>query len=621
MIATTALRSWQSVAGLAEELLSAWGAWAPTMTADGRRVAYVSDRTGTPQLWVSDLSPGTEALRLELSHDPVLSVHWSPDGRWLAAAVATDGGVRNEVWVVRPDGRDARRVAGGSHHAMLGPWARAGHELVVTLASEQFGEANRAVGIDPETGEQTPVAIGGLISVLDLTADGHYVLLRDGTRGAEFCRMVDRYSDKDFPLLPYEETGSTDVGMLRPAPPPRPGEGSAAMAAYIVTDAGLHRRELLAVGLRADASRIAAGPIAAREDAEVELADADATGRRLLVVWNVEGRSEVELIDAGTGDRTPCPGLPGQVVSGAVLSRDGRCAALCVEGPSQPRAIWRLDTETFGWDRITEPSLPDDADLIEPDLVRLPAHDGLPLTGWLYTARDGETRSGAAMLSLHGGPEAQERPTFSPQHQVLAAAGITVLAPNVRGSSGFGKAFVHADDRYGRVDGLRDVATCAEWLLERGLVSPGRLAVTGRSYGGYATLMSLVRHPDLFAAGVDICGMSDLETFFRDSEPWIAAAAVSKYGHPVHDKALLAELSPLGSVERIDAPVLVVHGELDTNVPLGEAIQVVARLQALGKPVEFLQLAGEGHEYRRLDSRRLLLQRLTEFLGRQLAAR
>jgi dipeptidyl aminopeptidase/acylaminoacyl peptidase len=223
------------------------------------------------------------------------------------------------------------------------------------------------------------------------------------------------------------------------------------------------------------------------------------------------------------------------------------------------------------------------------------------------------------MLSLHGGPEAQERPTFNPQHQAVAAAGIAVFAPNIRGSSGSGRAFVHADDVHGRRDAFDDVLACEEFLVRLGVAEPGHVAVTGRSYGGYLTLAMLAFVPGVFAAGVDICGMSDLHTFYRDTEAWIAAAAVTKYGDPERDWALLRALSPIQQVANIDVPLLVAHGELDTNVPFGEATQVVAALRGLGRPVEFLPLPGEGHEYRRAESRRLLLGTMLLFLDEVLA--
>jgi dipeptidyl aminopeptidase/acylaminoacyl peptidase len=189
-----------------------------------------------------------------------------------------------------------------------------------------------------------------------------------------------------------------------------------------------------------------------------------------------------------------------------------------------------------------------------------------------------------------------------------------VLAPNIRGSSGFGREFVHADDLDGRYAAFSDVLACAEHLVTAGLADRDRIAVTGRSYGGYLTLASLAFSPGVFAAGVDICGMSDLVTFYRDTEPWIAAAAVTKYGHPERDRALLEDLSPLRSAAEIDVPLLVVHGEHDTNVPIGEAQQIVGALRELGRPVEYLELTGEGHVYRRTTSRKTLAGAMTGFL-------
>jgi dipeptidyl aminopeptidase/acylaminoacyl peptidase len=280
--------------------------------------------------------------------------------------------------------------------------------------------------------------------------------------------------------------------------------------------------------------------------------------------------------------------------------------------------VWSLDVATDIWSAATARSpvpLPDG--LVEPELVTFPARDGLELSGWLYRV-PGRTEPGPAMLSLHGGPEAQERPTYHPQHQAMLAAGISVFAPNIRGSSGFGRTFVRADDVNGRRDAFDDVIACAQWLIGAGVADPRRLAVTGRSYGGYLTLASLAFMPGMFAAGVDICGMSDLLTFYRDTEPWIAAAAVSKYGDPTRDRTLLRAISPLRFAVNINVPLLVAHGELDTNVPIGEARQIVAALRALNRPVSYLELPGEGHEYRRADSRLLLIRTMLDFLTRVL---
>ena len=615
MGSSAGLRS--AAADLGAELVQAWGSWGPTLSPHAEQLAFLSDRNGSPQVFVSDLRMDSSVDRptmITISDDPVVSVNWSADGAWLACAVATDGGVRTQVWVVRPDGRDARRIAGSAdQHAELGPWTRSGHRVTVIIPDYEGDGRSHCFLADPTTGELHPLATGDLLGVLDLSADEHLVILKDGQRGKQFCVVVDRVADLDHPLLPFPATGSTEVAIIRPAPP---GDVTP-LVAYVCTDAGLPRRQLVAVPLGAEGWRGVSGVLAARDDAELEGLDADDAGRQLLLVWNVAGRSELELFDTVTGVGRPLPGMPGAVVSGALLSRDGRRVILSVEGPHRSRELWCLSTRTLQWTRVGAVPFTAAHTLVEPELIRYQAHDGLELSGWLYRV-PGRSEPGPAMLSLHGGPEAQERPVFSPQHQAMAAAGIAVLAPNIRGSSGFGRAYVHADDVHGRRDAFEDVITSADELVRLGIADPSKIAITGRSYGGYLTLACLAFYPGYFACGVDICGMSDLHTFYRDTEPWIAAAAVSKYGDPVADAALVAAISPLHRAENIDVPLLVVHGELDTNVPIGEAHQMVAALRDLGRPVEYLQLDGEGHEYRRTDSRIRLITTMLEFLTKTL---
>ena len=598
---------------LGDELVEAWGSWNPTMTPDAGRVAFISDRRGVPEVWVQDVVSDGEppaAVPIRLSDDPVVSVHWSADGAWLACAVATDGGVRTQCWVVRPDGSDAKCLAGSREiHAELGPWTRSGHRVVVTIPTTEPGEPTFAYLADPVTAELHLLAVGDLITVLDLSVEERLVVIRDGRRGHQFCVVVDRIADRDHPLLPHDATGATEVALLRPDP----GVDPAPMIAYLVTEVGLPRRQLVAVPIGPGDLRGEVRVLAAREDAELEGLDADDAGRMLLLVWNVAGISEIELLDTVTGERIAVPGLPGLVATTPVLSRDGSTVILGVEGPERPRELWRLDTRSHRWSRVTAaPALPDHP-LVQPTLEVYRGKDGLELTGWLYRV-PGQHVPGPAMLHLHGGPEAQERPTFSPQHQAMVAAGIAVFAPNIRGSSGFGRRFVHADDVEGRYGAFDDVLASADLLVQLGVAERHSIAVTGRSYGGYLVLAALAFSPGVFAAGVDVCGMSDLETFYRDTEPWIAAAAVTKYGHPRRDRRLLRAISPLRQARNIDVPLLVVHGELDTNVPIGEARQIVAAMRRLHHSVDYLELDGEGHEYRRADSRILLVSTMVTFL-------
>jgi dipeptidyl aminopeptidase/acylaminoacyl peptidase len=224
-----------------------------------------------------------------------------------------------------------------------------------------------------------------------------------------------------------------------------------------------------------------------------------------------------------------------------------------------------------------------------------PARDGIRLSGWLHGPR-GAAGPGPVLLYLHGGPEAEERPGYSYLFPDLVDAGITVFAPNVRGSAGSGRAFGHADEGELRFAGIDDVADCVDYLVAAGIADPARVGCTGRSYGGYLTYASLIHHRDRFAAGMAICGMSDLESFYANTEPWIAEAAHSKYGHPEHDRDLLRELSPIHRIDELEAPLLVVHGAHDSNVPVSESEQLVAAVRARGGVAEFLLLPDEGHE-------------------------
>ncbi|HEX4352492.1 MAG TPA: prolyl oligopeptidase family serine peptidase, partial [Polyangiales bacterium] len=312
------------------------------------------------------------------------------------------------------------------------------------------------------------------------------------------------------------------------------------------------------------------------------------------------------------------PAPPGEVFSGLSLSYDGSWLALTAEGPSQPKNIWlvKVDGESVVPLTYTPPQLSPKKTAV-PELHRFAAADGIEISGWLYrvTNLPPGAKPGALVIYLHGGPEAQDRPTFSALYGNLVARGISVFAANVRGSSGFGREFVNADNREKRYAAIEDVRSSVAYLVNHELAAADRIGVMGRSYGGYLTLASLVNFPELFAVGIEICGMVDLQTFYERTEPWIAAEAVSKYGHPEHDRALLHDLSPLHRFDRIAAPLLVVHGAHDTNVPLYEAEQIVHALAMRRLPGGFLLFPDEGHEILQQHNRTKYIRAVGDWLA------
>jgi dipeptidyl aminopeptidase/acylaminoacyl peptidase len=243
------------------------------------------------------------------------------------------------------------------------------------------------------------------------------------------------------------------------------------------------------------------------------------------------------------------------------------------------------------------------------------ARDGLNLNAWLYRPIKAGASAGAVMF-LHGGPEDQARPGYNDIFSRLVDDGFTVLMPNVRGSGGFGRTFVHADDKENRFAAIDDVADCARFLVDNGLADPHRIACAGWSYGGYLTLAALTFHPDLFAAGISICGMSDLSTFYRNTEPWIADSAYPEYGHPIGDRELLEQLSPLRRADALVAPLLVVHGAHDTNVPVSESEQIVDALRQIGRNVRYLLFGNDGHGIIKRENRATLAAAMSEWIIR-----
>jgi dipeptidyl aminopeptidase/acylaminoacyl peptidase len=589
-------------------LAYAINAWSPALSPDGARVAYVSDREGLPRVWVQDRAGGG-ALRIDASPHQAQSVSWSVDGEWLAVLVAPGGSPRTQVWLVRPDGSDLHEAAGSPDGAtFLGPWTH--HPGVLATSRTTPGAAEGIAQLeDAGTRQETLVARGGQPLVLDLDREGKLALVRRGPRGKRTVWAIDRMTGVEELLVPRGGAGSTDLGRLSPD----------ARVAYVRSDAGRELHAFFAVRLAWRGEPQVAVLLAERVDADLDHIALTADGLEAILLWSVAGQTSCELMDLRTLERTSLL-LPEAVAHDCSFSRDGRWLAMTLEGPTAPKAVWILDRQTASWERVTQQSSVWITPTARPTLERFHTSDGLEINGWLYRARSPLAGPGPAVLHFHGGPEAQERPVYNPLFQALVARGIAVFAPNVRGSSGYGHAFVNADNLEKRWDAIGDAAACARHLIATGVAAAGRVACAGRSYGGYLTLAALVFHPDLFAAGVDICGMADFHTFYAHTEPWIAVAAYPKYGHPVEDAALLRALSPIHHFDALRAPILVVHGENDSNVPVEEAEQVVAGARARGVPVEYLLFAGEGHEIMQPGNRARFVEATVEWLAAQLGA-
>lgn len=609
-------------------VLAAHGCWYPAADPTGEHVAFICDRAGVPQLWVGP-ARADDAHVLDAGPDPVTEVSWSPDGRWIAYTSAPGGGEHTRVLAVRPDGTGRRVLTGaepgGSAH--LGCWTRDGSALAVTVSARgavpgpDVG-ALAAYLIDPD-GRNAPVLLfdepgAASLRVCDMSPDGRFALLRRGPRGHREGLVLDTSVGHTTFALRVAD-GDPWIGRFSPD----------ARTLWLRSDAEREFACLLEARLDEDGACRGVRVTAEREGSPLDLLTVPDHGRRAILGWNVHGAVELESIglpvvpgaDGGVGPHHR-PDLPHEVVTRVAAVGHGTVFT-ALSGSLRRPGIWELEggftPVRTPWSARDEEAAPPGRPPVRPAPLRCRARDGLLLGGWYYQAPDREPgRPGPCVIHLHGGPEEQERPVFNPLYHELLDRGLDVFAPDVRGSSGWGRSFVDADLGTGRFAAIDDVADCAAHVVSLGYADPLRLGVMGRSYGGYLTMASLVRHADLFRTGVAVCGMSDFATFFAGTEPWIAQSAAAKYGHPERDRELLRDLSPMSRVHELRVPVLAVHGEHDTNVPPLESEQFVRAARDRGLSAELLMLRDEGHEFLRADNRRTYRRTAARWLERHL---
>jgi dipeptidyl aminopeptidase/acylaminoacyl peptidase len=343
----------------------------------------------------------------------------------------------------------------------------------------------------------------------------------------------------------------------------------------------------------------------------------DWAGQHLLVTSNRDGISHAELRDPASLEVTSELVLPDAGVAGPYrFSRDGRRLAFGYSSPVVPGDVWCHDTGTGGTARlVVSPCAVDATSFVPGDLVRFGSFDGVEVPAFVFRPpRSGTGARHPVVVIVHGGPESQWRPSFSPLVQYLVARGYAVVAPNVRGSTGYGRHYQHLDDVERRLDSVADLAAVHDWIAGTGDLDPDRCALYGGSYGGYMVLSGLVHQPERWAAGVDIVGIANLVTFLEHTAVWRRAWREREYGSLGTDRPLLERLSPLTHVDRLRAPLLIIHGRNDPRVPLGEAEQIHAVARAKGLRSDLLVYDDEGHGLAKLANRLDAYPRVATFL-------
>jgi dipeptidyl aminopeptidase/acylaminoacyl peptidase len=572
---------------------------------DASKVLVSSNLPGTMQLYGVPRTGG-DLTQITDFDEPVAGGYFPTTDELLVLKDA-GGNERTQIYRMRDDGTDMRNVAFDPEFIhRSGGIMRDGTTLAYT--------SNRRNGVDFDvyvhdlaTGEERLVFdMGGWCSASGFSPDGR--LLAIG-------RMTERSFDNDLYLVDIE-TGDVDHVC------PHEEEAVIGMPSWLPDSSGFFfstdmERDFIAVARYDTAGRTWERIVERDWDLGCSI---DWAGRHLVITTNEEGYTRRDLHDATTLAHIRELPLPHRGSAGASFSKDGRYIGFTFMSPVESGDAYVYDIAADAVSRLTDVPKPVPRDVfVEPELHRFTSFDGESVPLFLYRPRDA-TGDAPVIVYIHGGPESQYTPLFNPVIQYLVHRGYAVIAPNVRGSTGYGKRYHRLDDKRKRLDSVRDLEALYGWIASTNGLDAKRAALMGGSYGGYMVLAGLAFQPELWAAGVDIVGISSFVTFLENTAPWRRKFREREYGSLEQDRDFLVEASPITHIDRMRAPLLIIHGTNDPRVPLIEAQQIHAALKEKGVPTELLVYADEGHGLAKLKNRLDAYPKAADFLDRVLHA-
>ena len=343
-------------------------------------------------------------------------------------------------------------------------------------------------------------------------------------------------------------------------------------------------------------------------------------GNVLGYTINTKGYSQMILIDTKKEKFWGQPKVPKGVVKSMAISKDGNLVLFTFSSAIHNTDLWMYDAKKDEVKRLTHSSTGgiDPTTFVEPHLVEYRG-GGLDIQAYLYFPKDAKQDGTLPCLAyLHGGPESQERPDFSWSFQYFVSKGFVIFAPNVRGSSGFGKQYMQLDNKKKRINSVLDAVFGVKWLTEAKYIDPKKVGLYGGSYGGFMVLSMMTMEPKMFAAGVDIVGISNFVTFLERTHSSRRKIREAEYGNLFHQRQFLEDISPIHRIGKIKGALMVIHGAKDPRVPKHEADQVVQKAKEAGIDVEYLLYEDEGHGIRKLENKMDAYSKMAVFFEKHL---
>jgi dipeptidyl aminopeptidase/acylaminoacyl peptidase len=616
-----------------ERYLNIRSAGSPTFSTDGKRIAFLTNITGTSQIWMMDAAGGYPE-QITSFQDNVGFVRWSPAGNGLVFGKASGGDENTQFFWMSNDGAEIRQLTNDAKvRHNFGGWSEDGTRIYYA-SNKRDRNFFDIYSMNVADGKEDLIfRQDGSNNVADVSDNGAQIIVsRSGTELSldNDLYLIDAKTKAATHLTKHD--GSAEFGDVRFLP-----DGDSIV---LTTNKDREFASLAQIdNLRTDGkNEIVIDRSAPNWD--VEGIRVSPSGNMLAYTVNREGFSELHLralevdgkpLITSILDKDETVKLPAQgIVGGLEFSKDGSKLAFTFNAAKYNSDIWIYDLRSKNLMQLTKSSrsgIPQSS-FVEPQLVKFKSFDGREIPAWYYKPEQlvakgdktsisvGQTQNLPVIVSVHGGPEGQERPGFNSLYQYYLARGYAVLATNVRGSTGYGKTFSHLDDVQKREDSVKDLAFAVEWLKTQGGADAKRVAVMGGSYGGYMTMAAVTLYPELWAAAVNTVGIVNWETFLKNTSGYRRRQREVEYGMLDKDIDFLRRISPLAKVDKIKTPLFVIHGKNDPRVPYTEAEQVVKALKDRGAIVEYKLYDDEGHGISKLKNRLELYPLVADFLDK-----
>lgn len=578
----------------------------PRLSPDGKKIAFLKNDGQASQVWVKNIDESKNAAKLTDNSGGVLILDWYPDGQFIAFAADLNGDEKQGYYLVSADGKRTETLleADGSYH-IWGGFSPDGKYF--SFAANRFGTFDFDIFIvEIETRSINKIYDGGgaFYPVSWHPQGNGLILLKIVAADANEVCYLDLNNLKIETLLAPAEPSYHNFFSWKPD----------ASGFYLATNA---ERDFGGIGFFDFLTKTFSWHHTS--DCDVENAALSPSGNYLSWYENREGYSKLFTQNLETKDITSSDKFPDGVIYEIKWAKNADKLAVEITSPKIIGDIWIYEPKEKSVGLITDSQITDKTErCVFPQTLRFSSFDGETVFGLLYEPDNSNDLP--VIIHFHGGPAMQARPKFDAFHQFLLSHGFAILDLNYRGSTGFGKRFMRLDNKLSRKDAVRDIASAVEFIRKQPKLNAEKIALLGESYGGFMVLAGLVEFPELFACGVDIVGVSDWLTALENTLPQLRAADAEEYGD-INDEKIrqfLFDLSPINHIDKIKSPLLVIHGQNDPRVPVGQALEISEKLKIKGNEIELLIFDDEGHSITKTPNRLKSWRRITEFLQNHL---